>query len=58
MPLPLNGPSAGTTMIILAATTAATAMQVGEGALLGLKGEGIILITLSKEVVMLKNNYF
>ena len=41
-------------MIVLAATTAATAMQVGEGASLGSKGEEIILITLSEEVVMLK----
>ncbi len=41
-------------MIVLAAMTAAMVMQVGEGAPLGSKEEGIILITLSKEAVMLK----
>ncbi len=45
--------AAGTTTSVLAAVTAAMAMQVGEGLPLGLKGEGIILITLSEEVVIL-----
>jgi hypothetical protein len=48
--------AAGTMTIVLAATMAATVMRVGEGSPLGSKGEGIILITLSEEVVMLKKN--